>query len=61
MRANRYGKGAVLIGEVLPEPAGKVYMQTRIGGQPPGRYAHGGAVAPDLLNASQSEFLTRHA
>jgi hydrogenase expression/formation protein HypE len=32
MRANRYGKGAVLIGEVLPEPAGKVYMQTRIGG-----------------------------
>jgi len=32
MRTNRYGAKAALIGEVVPEPAGKVYMETRIGG-----------------------------
>jgi hydrogenase expression/formation protein HypE len=32
MRGNRYGAEATLIGEVLPEPKAKVFMQTRIGG-----------------------------
>lgn len=32
MRRHRYGARAALIGEVLAEPAGKVFLQTRIGG-----------------------------
>lgn len=32
MQANQYGKDAVLIGNVLPEPSGRVLMKTRIGG-----------------------------
>lgn len=32
MRVTRYGEGAVLIGEVLAEPAGRVLMKTAIGG-----------------------------
>jgi hydrogenase expression/formation protein HypE len=32
MRSHRYGAEAALIGEVVAAPAGKVYMQTRIGG-----------------------------
>jgi hydrogenase expression/formation protein HypE len=32
MRASRYGAGAVCIGEVLAEPAGRVLLRTAIGG-----------------------------
>jgi hydrogenase expression/formation protein HypE len=32
MKKNRYGLGSVIIGEVLPEPKGKVLMRTLIGG-----------------------------
>ena len=32
MRKHRYGRGACVIGEVLSEPQGKVYMETLIGG-----------------------------
>jgi hydrogenase expression/formation protein HypE len=32
MRAHRYGAKAARIGEVVAQPAGKVYLQTRIGG-----------------------------
>jgi hydrogenase expression/formation protein HypE len=32
VRADAYGKEAVLIGEVIPDNAGRVVMQTRIGG-----------------------------
>ena len=31
MRKHNYGKDAALIGEVVPEPAGRVLMQTLIG------------------------------
>ena len=31
MRATRYGEGAVRIGQVLPEPPGRVLMRTRLG------------------------------
>jgi hydrogenase expression/formation protein HypE len=31
MRASRYGKQAVIIGEVKPDPAGRVLMRTAIG------------------------------
>jgi hydrogenase expression/formation protein HypE len=33
MRMNKYGKNACVIGEVIEEPKGKVYMDTTIGGQ----------------------------
>ncbi len=32
MRKTRYGHEAVIIGEVLPEPKGRVVMKTRVGG-----------------------------
>jgi hydrogenase expression/formation protein HypE len=32
MKKNRYGRGSVIIGEVVPEPKGKVLMRTLIGG-----------------------------
>jgi hydrogenase expression/formation protein HypE len=31
MRASRYGENAVIIGEVKPDPAGRVLMRTAIG------------------------------
>ena len=31
--ANPYGKDAAVIGEVIADHAGKVFMETRIGGQ----------------------------
>jgi hydrogenase expression/formation protein HypE len=33
MQKNKYGKGACIIGEIAAQPAGKVYIQTLIGGQ----------------------------
>jgi hydrogenase expression/formation protein HypE len=33
MRANIYGQNACVIGEVVAEPQGRVYMDTVIGGQ----------------------------
>jgi hydrogenase expression/formation protein HypE len=33
MREHKYGRGACKIGEVVKKPAGKVYMETSIGGQ----------------------------
>ena len=33
MQSNEFGKDAVIIGEVVPELSGKVFMQTRIGGE----------------------------
>ena len=33
MRKNKYGKNACIIGEVVDEPQGKVYLDTAIGGQ----------------------------
>ncbi len=32
MRANEYGKDACIVGEVVPDNPGKVFMKTRIGG-----------------------------
>ncbi|MHB8992401.1 MAG: hydrogenase expression/formation protein HypE, partial [Chloroflexota bacterium] len=32
LRGSRYGEDACIIGSVLPEPMGKVFMKTRIGG-----------------------------
>ena len=32
MRKTRYGNGATIIGEVLPDPKGRVVMKTRVGG-----------------------------
>jgi len=33
MRGDRYGAECALIGKVLPEPQGKVFMKTRVGGR----------------------------
>jgi len=32
LRAHTYGKEAQIIGQVVQEPAGKVFLKTRIGG-----------------------------
>jgi hydrogenase expression/formation protein HypE len=33
MQANTYGQNACIIGEVVEQPRGKVYLDTLIGGQ----------------------------
>jgi len=33
MKAHKYGKDACVIGEVVKDPGGKVFMETSIGGQ----------------------------
>ena len=33
MRKNKFGANSCVIGEVVDEPKGKVYMETAIGGQ----------------------------
>ena len=51
--ANPYDKDATVIGEVVADHAGKVFMETRIGGGANSGYAGGGATAANMLAQAQ--------